>query len=488
MRSLRSNREPEPTGTIRGLIALVATVAFLSGACGASTPVAVATPAPTAAPTSAPPAVPTSTPTAVPTAPVTAAPTIASVPPTPTPTAAPTAAPTVAPTVTPSPSPTQAPTAAPLANGTAIAVTSGYSHSCAITKVGAVKCWGYNDVGMLGDGTTAETPTPVDVSGLRSGIAAIAAGFGFTCAAAKAGGLKCWGYNGNGQFGNGTTTDSLIPVDASNLSGGVSAIAAGGDTGSYHVCALTNAGGAVCWGYNLNGQLGNGSTTKSTKPVNVSGLASGVRSIAAGDSHTCAVTKAGGVTCWGYNAHGQLGNGTTRDSSTPIAVPGLASGVIAVTAGSAYTCALTNAGGVKCWGVNDFGQLGNGSSTGSGTPVDVTGLTSDVLAIAAGPGHACALTTAGGVKCWGANDFTGAANGSTRHGGGQLGDGSMIASNVPVDVSGLASGVIAIAAGGVHACALTKGGGVMCWGSTGHGELSNPGNTDSLVPVAVAGL
>jgi alpha-tubulin suppressor-like RCC1 family protein len=355
------------------------------------------------------------------------------------------------------------------ATPTISAISVGQYHTCALTSAGGVKCWGDNTYGQLGDGTTTMHATPVDVSGLTSGVIAVSAGEYHTCALMSSGGVKCWGYNALGALGDGTTTSRPTPVDVSGLTSGVIAISAG----YFHTCALMSSGGVKCWGYNVYGQLGDGTTTMRSAPVDVSGLTSGVSAIGAGQYHTCAVTTAGAVECWGYNGLGGLGDGTTTTRLTPVGVSGLASGAVAVSAGAYHSCALTSAGGVKCWGYNASGQLGDGTTTMRLTPVDVSGLTSGVTEMSAGQYHTCARTAAGGAKCWGYNGFGG------------LGDGTTTMRSTPVDVSGLTSGVTAVVAGGYHSCAVTSGGGAKCWGYNNAGQIGDGTTTTRMTAQVV---
>ena len=359
------------------------------------------------------------------------------------------------------------------ASGTmATAIETGFDHSCALTTAGGVKCWGSNEWGQLGDGTTTTRLTPVDVVGLTSGVAAISAGGDHTCALTTAGGVKCWGRNRHGQVGDGTWTNRFLPVDVSGLTSGVAAISAG----SNHTCALTTAGGVKCWGWGEFGELGDGTGNRHHTPVDVSGLTSGVAAISAGHNVTCAITTMGGMRCWGDNFNGQLGDGTNVGRLTPVDVSGLTSGVTSMSVGLGQTCAVTSAGGAKCWGYNHFGELGDGTTTDRLTPVDVSGLTSGVATISGNEFHTCAVTTAGGAKCWGFN------------GTGAVGDGTLHRRLTPVDVNGLTSGVATISTGVQFTCALKTAGAATCWGSGFNGQLGD-GSTDlQLLPVDVYGL
>jgi alpha-tubulin suppressor-like RCC1 family protein len=364
---------------------------------------------------------------------------------------------------------TAAAPAAAAAPPTITALATGWAHSCALTSSGGVKCWGSNFVGQLGDGTTTDRSTPVDVVGLTTGVSAIAAGGNHTCALTTAGAVKCWGGNGFGGVGDGTTTDRSTPTDVSGITSGASAIAAG----AFHSCAALGSG-VRCWGQNDFGQLGDGSQTNRPTPVAVVGITSGTTALSAGGKHTCALGSGGGLKCWGDNQSGQLGDGTGVSPRTiPTDVFGLGSGVSAVAAGGQHSCALLSGGGAKCWGRNHLGQVGDGTSTTRLAPVDVSGLTSGVGFLAAGRWHTCAVVAAsGGVKCWG-----------SPQGNGSAGDPKFL---TPTDIAGLASGAVSLAAGEGHTCAAMAAGGVKCFGNNGSGQLGNASTTTTMTPVDVS--
>jgi alpha-tubulin suppressor-like RCC1 family protein len=349
----------------------------------------------------------------------------------------------------------------------AVAVAAGTSHTCALLADGSARCWGDNFAGQLGNGTITDSLTPTTVAGGGGSVTArdIAAGFSHTCAVRANSTIACWGGNGNGQLGDGTTTDRLTPVPASNLTNAV-AIAAG----DVHTCALVLPGSSVhCWGLNGNGQLGDGTTTDRLTPVLVNLFTEAV-ALAAGGAHTCALRAGGSVHCWGLNGSGQLGDHTTTDRLSPGQVSPLTNAV-AIAAGVAYTCALLADGSARCWGFNNNGQLGDGTTTDRLAPVSVSGLT-NAVAIAGGGAHTCALLADGSARCWGSN-FSG-----------QLGDGTTTGRLTPVLVSGLTNAV-AIAAGDFHTCALLGDGSARCWGGNFSGQLGNGTTSQRLSPTPV---
>jgi alpha-tubulin suppressor-like RCC1 family protein len=268
-------------------------------------------------------------------------------------------------------------------------IAAGVNHTCALTTTGGVYCWGDNGYGQLGNNSISNSHVPVQVvgaggSGFLSGIASITVGDFHTCAVSTTGAVYCWGLNGSGDLGNNSTTNSDVPVQVvgvggSGLLSGIASIAAGFG----HTCAVSTTGGVYCWGYNGDGQLGANWSTESNVPVQVvgvggSGLLSGIASIAGIYDHTCAVSTTGGVYCWGWDAYGQLGNNSISNSHVPVQVEGvggsgLLSGIASIAAGEYHTCAVSTTGRIDCWGYNYSGELGNNSTTQSNVPVEVTG-------------------------------------------------------------------------------------------------------------------
>ena len=217
-----------------------------------------------------------------------------------------------------------------------------------------MKCWGTHETGQLGNGTLNNSPTPVDVIGLTGVVSDISAGSAYTCALNGNGGVQCWGHDVSGQLGYGSTGDHSTPVDVVGLTAGVQSIAAG----EFHACAVLN-NGAKCWGENDSGQLGNGTTTGSLIPVDVSDLGSGIATIAAGAENTCVIMDTGGVKCWGYNSEGQVYPAEPWIRPAPVDRPEFPSGVSQINIGGATICVVAGSG-AQCWGSNEYHQLGYG--------------------------------------------------------------------------------------------------------------------------------
>jgi alpha-tubulin suppressor-like RCC1 family protein len=358
----------------------------------------------------------------------------------------------------------------PVAPGRALRIAAGDRHTCALTTSG-VWCWGYNGFGQLGDGSLTDRAVPVASVGLASGATAISAGDSDTTCALTNGGVAVrWGDD---QLGfTSVDTYAATPTPVLGLSQDLSAVS----VGSSQTCVLAPQGVVNCWGWNNADALGNGGPqTYSAVPAAIAGLPTDIVAVSTGGFQACVLTAQGGVECWGYNGDSNLGERSNRASATPVAVVGLGSGVVAISSGWDHTCAVTTAGGVVCWGSDERGQLGNGFSD-RGSPAAVVGLSSRVTAVSAGWESTCAVTASGSVLCWGANSA------------GQLGDGSTNDRGAPNPVVGLSSGISDVAMGSLHACAVTAQGGVMCWGENDHGQLGDGTTTRRLTPVAVRGF
>ncbi len=356
-----------------------------------------------------------------------------------------------------------------------IAVGAGAQHSLAVKSDGTVWAWGNNFRGQLGNGNYANTSTPVQVSGGLSGVIAVAGGYYHSVALENDGTVWAWGYNVYGQLGDGTNWDRTTPV---KILSGARAIAAG----SYHSVALKNDGTVWAWGNNGNGQLGDGTTVNKSSPTQVR-LPDGTPlsdvvaiSVNNESSASYAVKSDGTVWAWGDNSNGQLGLGYLNlDRTIPVQVPGLV-GVTNVAAGSAYTVAVKTNGTVWAWGQNINGQLGDNTTFAKSSPVWVSGI-SNVTAVAGSSYHTVAVKTDGSVWSWGYNS------------NGQLGDGSTITRLTPVQVKmedGTAlSDVTAVVAGGYHTVALKSDGSVWAWGDNYYGQLGDGTNVTRLTPVQV---
>ena len=351
-------------------------------------------------------------------------------------------------------------------NESAVQVSAGENHTCALTSTGSIKCWGSNALGYLGDGSATPSLVPVSVVGITNAVA-VSSGEQHSCAVLNSGGIECWGSNLSGRLGIGTTGGtSSVPLPVVGITSAVSVSA-----GRIHSCAVLAGGTVQCWGINGFGKLGDGSTTSSSVPVTVSGISTAV-SVSAGGDHSCAVLASGGTKCWGWNITGQLGDGTTVDSPIPVSALAVQAANL-VSIGTAHSCVTTSFGVLKCWGSNGTGTLGNGTTNSSSSPVEVSGMTTGIQ-VSSGRFHTCALLVSGQPQCWGLGQ-----DGRLGNNGGS--------SQVPVSVVGITDAV-SISAGDAHSCAALSSGEVKCWGQNATGKLGDGTTNGSSVPVLVVGL
>ena len=328
------------------------------------------------------------------------------------------------------------------------------AHTCAIYE-GVAYCWGANDLGQLGDGTTGAHAVPTRVQLPEGTIDELTTGERDGCAIVDAR-LYCWG-------------DAFQATPAQVvLSGPVTSVALGED----FACAIANE--TYCWGVNDVGQLGDGTNAPRATPTRVQGALHA--RLYAGEDHVCALKVAGGVECWGHNDHGMLGFG----SFTPevVMLPQAVDPVITVlpSIGGTSACAIENSA-VMCWGANADGELGDGSGMRSATPQIVPGLPAAASITTGGSptksDASCAIDLMGAIRCWGLGDY------------GRLGQGAASSSPVPVDVGGLPGPAVRTAIGEDHACAQLADGDLWCWGRGTSGQLGDGNASSSLTPVRV---
>ncbi|WP_309890693.1 hypothetical protein [Archangium sp.] len=342
-------------------------------------------------------------------------------------------------------------------------IAAGYHYNLKVRQDGTVWAWGANSYGQLGDGTTTQRTTPVQVVGLDN-VGAVAAGDTHSLALKKDGTVWAWGHNEYGKLGDGTTTTRHTPVQLAGLTNVVAI-----DAKKDHSLAVKKDGTVWAWGNNAYGKLGDGTTMTRYTPVQVVGL-SGVVSVAAGWMSSQALKQDGTVWGWGFNEQGQLGDGTIKSKLTPVQVVGL-TGATLLVAGDLHALAVKQDGTAWGWGNNETGQLGDGTTTTRLTPVQVSGL-SGVTSIDTSYGHSLAVRQDGTVWGWGSNYV------------GQLGDGTTTQRLTPVQVPAF-SGVVVIRAGGMHSLALQQDDSTWAWGYNYSGQLGNGSIWESHSPVKV---
>ncbi|MBK6847195.1 MAG: RCC1 repeat-containing protein [Proteobacteria bacterium] len=390
-------------------------------------------------------------------------------------------------------------------------VAVGRASSCARRADGTAWCWGTNASGQLGDGSTVASSLPVQVAVLGTAVAHLAMGAAgdHVCARRTDGSLWCWGYNGYGQLGDGTTLSRSSPVQVTAIGTSVVDVA----PGSNHTCARDATGSLFCWNSNGTGELGDGTYTNRSLPGRVNALGTSVLGVVAGGGHSCARRSDGSVWCWGWGSY--VGDGQYSPRPSPVAITALGTTTVELAAGEHHTCARRTEGRLWCWGANADGQLGDGTVFAALSPRPVAGLRCDCgdgvcsrsesatscpadcrgqscgdgrcvgtetsatcpadcadvrfSAVAAGGQQSCAQRLDGTVQCWGQNGYN-QLDGSAR---------GVLTS--PVVITALGTSVTQLAMGSHHACARRADGRLLCWGDNSSGEAGIGASTGPLL-------
>lgn len=290
-------------------------------------------------------------------------------------------------------------------------VAAGRRHTCAILDNNTLKCWGSNWLGQLGIGTNSDTnaPGPTTNLGLFRLAKSVTVGNTHTCAILTDDTVKCWGDNAYGQLGLGAGAGASVNAPGATVFLGAGRTAKSISTHHQHTCAVLDNDTLKCWGQNFAGALGDGTTVDAFTPGAAVNLGAGrsAKSVSAGHAHTCAVLDNDSIKCWGQNVLGSLGTGTTVEAHLPGASVNLGAGrsAMAVTAGGEHTCALLDNSSVKCWGLNASGQLGVGNTTNLSAPGPAAqlGFLRSAQSVATGGDHTCAVLDNSSLKCWGDN-------------------------------------------------------------------------------------
>ncbi|MBU1240941.1 hypothetical protein KJ865_14605, partial [Myxococcota bacterium] len=339
-------------------------------------------------------------------------------------------------------------------------IARGWLHACGLKTDGSIWCWGQNVNGQLGNGTTTDSMVPVLAIG--TDWVDVVAGWGHTCALKTDGTMYCWGVNAYGNLGDGTKNTSTAPV-----------LVGGGKTwvkisaGNTFTCAIANGWNELyCWGSNTDAQLGYGPTTDVVLPTKVPG---GLywSEISCGHDSTCAIDDGNNLRCWGANGYGRLGDGTTTTRTSPTLI---ATGYSKIAIENYHTCGIKTNGSLFCWGFNDYGQVGDGTIIERHVPTAVVG-GSDFGDFELGMIHTCGVKNDGTLYCWGFNDY------------GQVGDGTIISKDVPTIVSG--TGWYLVSASQYGSCSVTMDGNLYCWGSNAIGQVGDGTTIDRLSPVEI---